>query len=39
MRAIRLYFEMKYGKPSTQIEVTQIPEFQSISFKDVLKFD
>lgn len=39
MRAIRLYFEMKYGKPSTQIEVTQVPEFQSISFKDVLKFD
>ena len=39
MRAIRLYFEMKYGKPSTQIEVNQITEFQGISFKDVLKFD
>lgn len=39
MRAIKLYFEIKYGKPSSQVEIHQPYDYEGIDFKRVLKFD
>jgi hypothetical protein len=39
LRAIKLYLEMKYGKPSASVEVTETPHFNEIRFKDILKFE
>ena len=30
---------MKYGKPSTSVEVMEAPHFEEIRFKDILKFE
>ena len=38
MRAVKLYFEMRWGKPTTMLEVASIP-FQEISFKELLSWD
>lgn len=39
LRAIKLYLEMKYGKPSASAEVMEAPHFKEIRFKDILKFE
>lgn len=39
LRAIKLYLEMKYGKPSASVEVVEAPHFEEIRFKDILKFE
>ena len=39
LRAIKLYLEMKYGKPSASVEVMETTHFKEIRFKDILKFE
>jgi hypothetical protein len=39
LRAIKLYLEMKYGKPSASVEVMATTHFKGIGFKDILKFE
>jgi hypothetical protein len=39
LRAIKLYLEMKYGKPSTSVEVMEATHIKEIRFKDILKFE
>lgn len=39
MRAIKLYFEMRWGKPTTMLEVVPTIPFQEISFQELLSWE